>query len=127
MHDDIGDIAMHKEFPWKEVHDLVGWHATICATDPKILWALLLGESFEEFRVSGDCFSGPATVVFLEMGEFHWISRFMRFLCGESKSQLRRCALLQRRCPAEYLVSRKERVMGGGATKVRDYLAAVHA
>jgi len=51
MNNNIGDIAMNKDFARWQVYDLIGWDATICATNSKVFRGLLLGQLGEKCRV----------------------------------------------------------------------------
>jgi len=37
----VGDVAMNKHLPGEQANNLVGWHTTIRAADPKVAWCLL--------------------------------------------------------------------------------------
>ena len=46
----IGHVAMNKHLAWQQVHQLSGWHPTICAADPKIGRLLLQGKLLKKIR-----------------------------------------------------------------------------
>jgi hypothetical protein len=62
--DEIGDIAMHKDFAWSEPCDRIGRYATVCTANPEVFWALLLRQLYEEVGVVLFDVGGPVAVIF---------------------------------------------------------------
>lgn len=67
FHDDVGDVAMDENLAGGEACDLIGGHAAVRATDPKVLRALLVGEFAEKIRVVGMDIGGPLAVALEEV------------------------------------------------------------
>lgn len=38
MVDLVANVALHKDLPWLQVDDLVGGHAAVSTSNPKIVW-----------------------------------------------------------------------------------------
>jgi hypothetical protein len=64
---DIGNIAMNENLSRGQRDDLIGGNSTIRATNPEILWRLLLGELGEKIGVLIFNFIGPLNVSFKQV------------------------------------------------------------
>ena len=68
---------MDEDLARREPDDLIGRDSAVCAADPEIGRALLLGESIEEERVFFSHFFGPAAIVVEQVLEFfHFVEAF---------------------------------------------------
>lgn len=63
MHDEIGNIALNEHLTWCQTDDLIGGHATIRASDPQVLGALLPGERVKETRLLSFGTGCPCAIV----------------------------------------------------------------
>ncbi len=63
---DVGNVAMDKDFARLQTDDLIGRHATIRAANPQEFWNLLLGQIFEESWLLLAHSERPAPIVFKE-------------------------------------------------------------
>ncbi len=67
MDGDIGNIAVNENLTQGQRDDLIGGHSTIGATNPEILWRLLLGELGEKIGILIFDFVGPLNVSFKQV------------------------------------------------------------
>ena len=67
--DDVGDVAMDKEFARGQADDLIRWDAAISATDPHVLGILPGREFGKQSRILLLNLVGPVSVVLDEMRE----------------------------------------------------------
>jgi hypothetical protein len=51
VHDQVGYIAMHKDFTRQQVNDLVSRNTTVGTTYPQIFRLLLIGKTGEKLRI----------------------------------------------------------------------------
>ncbi len=77
MDDQIGDVAMHKNFTGQQAHNLVGRNPAIRASNPEVFRTLLMREFLKEFGVIFRDLRGPAFVIFKEF--FHRVRFYRRF------------------------------------------------
>jgi len=52
MGDDVGDVSVDEHFSGRQIDQLRGWHPAIRATDPEVVWGLLMRQAVEELRIS---------------------------------------------------------------------------
>src|SRR6185437_9217079 len=67
VNDDIGDVAVYEELARREVHDLVGRHAAVGASDPEVAGSLLPRKAGEEIGIASSNAFGPGAVIFEEV------------------------------------------------------------
>lgn len=65
--DEIGDVAVDKQFTGLETHDFIGGDAAIAATNVEIVWFLSIGKLVEERGICASLGESPLPVV-LEQG-----------------------------------------------------------
>jgi hypothetical protein len=53
VHDDVGDVAMHEQFPRQQVDDFIRGHAAVGAAYPQILRAIAGATASEKNRDPG--------------------------------------------------------------------------
>ena len=63
VHDQIGYIAMNKQFTGQESDDFVGGDPAIGTANPEVFRGLLAGELEKEFRVDPSNLGGPSPVI----------------------------------------------------------------
>ncbi len=70
MDDDVGDVAVDEYLPGHQSHNLIGWDATVCATDPQDLRRLFFSQFGKELRIGLGDASSPVPVIFEKLREF---------------------------------------------------------
>ena len=66
----VRDISVHEDFTRGKTRNLIGRNAGIGATNPQVLWRLLIGKSIKEFWIV--LFNGgdPLFVLLKEIDQF---------------------------------------------------------
>lgn len=62
MRNDVGDVSVDEHLSGCEIDQLSRRHPAIRATDPEVVWGLLMREAVKELRIGPSDFCSPGPV-----------------------------------------------------------------